>query len=168
MGPYRQWVVTFPFALRLWLAANNRLLSQINKIATCEIGKFYCSRANAEGVAAPLAGAITFIQRSGSALNSALHLHILTIDGVYWAPAAAGVAPRLHATCGPSDEDVGMVVENIATRTVRLLRRKGYRSCCHLRSCSKKLVPWRLLHAPISNFIRASFPHTASGAIWWC
>ena len=125
-APYRQWVLTFPFALRFWLAANNRLLSKINKIATSEIGKFYASKAKTEGVAAPLPGAITFIQRSGSALNAALHLHILTIDGVYWAPAVEGVAPRLHAMCGPSDEDVGTVVEKIARRSVKLLRRRGY------------------------------------------
>ena len=125
-APYRHWVLTFPFALRFWLAANNRLLSKINKIATSEIGKFYTSKAKAEGVAAPLPGAITFIQRSGSALNAALHLHILTIDGAYAKPAAAGAQPRLHALSGPSDEDVGMVVEKIARRTVKLLRRKGY------------------------------------------
>ena len=29
-APYRQWVLTFPFALRFWLAANNRLVSKIN------------------------------------------------------------------------------------------------------------------------------------------
>jgi len=126
LAPYRQWVLTFPFALRFWLATNNRLLSKINKIATGEIGKFYANKAKAEAVARPLPGAITFIQRSGSALNAALHLHILALDGVYSAPAVDGVAPRLHALAGPSDEDVGKVVERISKRTVRLLRRHGY------------------------------------------
>ena len=125
-APYRQWVLTFPFALRFWLAANNRLLSKVNKIATSEIGKFYTRRAEDECVTAPLPGAITFIQRSGSALNAALHLHILALDGVYRTPAADGVAPRLHAVSGPSDEDVSRVVEKIAKRTVKLLRRHGY------------------------------------------
>jgi len=59
-------------------------------------------------------------------LNAALHLHILIIDGAYAKPAAAGAQPRLHALSGPSDEDVGMVVEKIARRAVKLLRRKGY------------------------------------------
>ena len=126
LAPYRQWVLTFPFALRFWLATNNRLLSKINKIATSEIGKFYTKKAMTEGVAAPLPGAITFIQRSGSAMNAALHLHILAIDGVYSTPAVEGAAPRLHALSGPSDEDVGRVVEKIAKRTVKLLRRHGY------------------------------------------
>jgi len=102
------------------------LLSKVNKIATSEIGKFYTEKAKAEGVATPLPGAITFIQRSGSALNAALHLHILAIDGVYATPVVEGVAPRLHALTGPSDEDVGAVVEKIAKRTVKLLRRHGY------------------------------------------
>lgn len=126
LAPFRQWVLTFPFALRFWLATNNRLLSKINKIATAEIGKFYSKKAIAEGVAVPLPGAITFIQRSGSALNAALHLHILSLDGVYATPAAEGVAPRLRALSGPSDEDVGTVVEKIAKRAVKLLRRHGY------------------------------------------
>lgn len=125
-APYRQWVLTFPFALRFWLAANNKLLSKINKVATSEIGKFYAKKAKAEGVAAPLPGAITFIQRSGSALNAALHLHILSIDGVYSTPEADRLKPHLRAIAGPSDEDVGIVVEKIAKRTVRLLRRHGY------------------------------------------
>lgn len=125
-APFRQWVLTFPFALRFWLAANNRLLSKINQIATSEIGKFYAKKAEAEGVTAPLPGAITFIQRSGSALNAALHLHILALDGVYRTPPTDGVAPRLHAVSGPSDEDVGVVVEKIARRAVKLLRRHGY------------------------------------------
>jgi hypothetical protein len=56
-APYRQWALTFPFALRFWLAANNRLLSKINKIATSEIGKFYTKKAKAEDIAAPLPGA---------------------------------------------------------------------------------------------------------------
>jgi len=125
-APYRQWVLTFPFALRFWLAANNKLLSKINKIATSEIGKFYAKKAAAEGIFEPLPGAITFIQRSGSALNSALHLHILSIDGVYSVPETAGLKPHLRALIGPSDEDVGVVVERIANRTIKLLRRHGY------------------------------------------
>jgi hypothetical protein len=123
---YRQWVLTFPFALRFWLAANNRLLSKVNKIATSEISKFYATKAKAEGVGAPLPGAITFIQRSGSALNAALHLHILALEGVYATPEVKGSAPRLHALTGPSDDDVADVVEKISKRTIKLLRRHGY------------------------------------------
>src|SRR5690606_41800262 len=56
LAPYRQWVLTFPFALRFWLAANNKLLSKVNKIATSEIAKFYTKKARAEGVAYPSRG----------------------------------------------------------------------------------------------------------------
>ena len=126
VAPYRQWVLTFPFALRFWLAANSRLSSKINKIATSEIAKFYMKKARAEGVAIPLPGAITFIQRSGSALNAALHLHILALDGVFSAPKTASSQPCLHALSGPSDLEVGEVVERISKRTIKLLRRRGY------------------------------------------
>ena len=77
-------------------------------------------------MSAPLPGMVTFIQRSGSALNANLHLHILALDGVYVDPGVEETAPRLHPLAGPSDEDVGLVVEKIAQRTVKLLRRLGY------------------------------------------
>ena len=125
-APFRQWVLTFPFALRFWLATNNRLLSKINKMATYEIGKYYSKKAKAEGIDEPLPGAITFIQRSGSALNANLHLHILSIDGVYSAPAEKGRKPHLRPIPGPSDEDVATVVEKIAKRTLKHLRRQNY------------------------------------------
>jgi len=124
--PYRQWVLTFPFALRFWLATNNKLLSKINKMATSEIGKFYANKAKDEGIDKPLPGAITFIQRSGSALNANLHLHILALDGVYSTPAEDGHKPTFRALAGPSDEDVAMVVEKVAKRTLKYLRRQGY------------------------------------------
>jgi hypothetical protein len=100
-APYRQYVLTFPFALRFWLATNNKLLSKINKIATDEIARFYIDLAKTQGVNHPLPGAITFIQRSGSALNAMLHLHILAIDGVYSAhsenPQGGGPTKRSQA-----------------------------------------------------------------------
>lgn len=91
--PYRQWVLTFPFALRFWLATSNILVSKINKIATEEVGKYYSKKAKAEGIEKPLPGAITFIQRSGSALGANLHLHILALDGVYSTPMKDGHKP---------------------------------------------------------------------------
>jgi len=124
--PYGQWVLTFPFALRFWLAASNRLVSKINRIATEEIARYYKSKAKADGIDNPLPGAITFIQRSGSALNANLHLHILALDGVYVTPAGDGHRPIFRAIAGPSDEDVAVVVEKIAKRTLKYLRRQGY------------------------------------------
>ena len=100
-------------------------MSKVNKVVTEEIAKFYLAKAKNEGATAPLPGAITFIQRTGSSLNANLHLHLLTIDGVFSTPATLGVPPRLHALTGPSDEDVATVVGRISKRTVRLLRRRG-------------------------------------------
>ncbi|MGK0261234.1 MAG: hypothetical protein ACI96M_004693, partial [Candidatus Azotimanducaceae bacterium] len=44
-------------------------------------------------------GAITFIQRFGSALNLNVHLHMLIPDGVFTRRHAK---PRFHAVIGPS------------------------------------------------------------------
>ncbi|TWW09641.1 hypothetical protein E3A20_12330 [Planctomyces bekefii] len=126
--PSRLWqfVLTFPFALRFWLAANNKLLSKVNKITIAEIAKFYIKQAKSNGLDAALPGAITFVQRSGSALNANLHLHILQLEGVFSPPEINGEKPLQHALSGPTDEDVATIVEKIAKRVVKLLRRRGY------------------------------------------
>lgn len=122
---YRQWVITFPHALRYWLARDNKLVSRVNKIATACIGKHLANKAISNGVTTPLPGMITFIQHAGSALSANLHLHILAIDGVYAAPASLDARPRLHPLSGPSDDEVAQVVAAIARRTIRHLQRRG-------------------------------------------
>ena len=53
-----------------------------------------------------------------------LHRHILVIDGVYETAVLEGQVPDLHPLAGPSDEEVGIIVEKIARRAVKLLRRQ--------------------------------------------
>ena len=50
----------------------------------------------------------------------------MTLDGVYATPAQEGHKPTFRAIAGPSDADVALVIEKIAKRTLKHLRRQGY------------------------------------------
>jgi hypothetical protein len=80
--PVRQWVLSFPIALRILLAAHPQLLTPVLRIVHRVIASFLLSQAGLERTAAD-AGAVTLIQRFGSAANLNVHLHCLVLDGVY-------------------------------------------------------------------------------------
>ena len=80
--PVRQWVLSFPYPLRFLFASRPAIMGQVlgivyRCIATHLIKKagFSCTTART--------GAVTLIQRFGSALNLNLHFHMLFLDGVY-------------------------------------------------------------------------------------
>jgi hypothetical protein len=68
-------------------------------------------------------GAVTLIQRSGSAANSNIHLHCLVLDGVY----RRGIdgTPEFVEVPEPTDEALQSVLRKIITRTMKLLTRRG-------------------------------------------
>jgi hypothetical protein len=53
-------------------------------------------------------GAVTFIQRFGSALNLHLHLHMIAIDGVYAADDEGH--PQFQALLAPENEEIARLV----------------------------------------------------------
>ena len=67
------------------------------------------------------------VQRFGSALQLNLHLHALLPDGVFVEPAgAAPDAPLVfHPLPGPEGAEVEALLLQIATRVIKLLRRRG-------------------------------------------
>src|SRR5215831_2212036 len=65
-------------------------------------------------------GAVTLIQRFGSAANLNIHLHCLVLDGVYL--NRDGV-PVFHEAAAPSADELEAVLLKIITRTMRLLTR---------------------------------------------
>jgi len=80
--PMRQWVLSVPFAIRFLFAARPDVMGRVlgivyRAIATYLIKKTGLTRATAE------TGAVTLIQRFGSALNLNIHFHMLFLDGVY-------------------------------------------------------------------------------------
>ena len=73
------------------------------------------------GVRAEQCGAVTFLQRFGSALNLNLHFHTLALDGAYSYPDAYGERPRFFVLPPPSPHEVARVLAGTARRIARLL-----------------------------------------------
>ena len=68
-------------------------------------------------------GAVTLIQRFGSAANLNVHLHCLVLNGVY--RFSADGAPEFVEAPAPIDEALQAVLHKIITRTMKLLTRRG-------------------------------------------
>ena len=78
----RQWVLSLPIPLRILLAAHPYLLSPVLQIILRAISAFLIKQAGFKRRDAQT-GAVTLIQRFGSAANLNIHLHCLTLDGAY-------------------------------------------------------------------------------------
>ena len=83
--PVRQWVLSLPIPLRLLLAAQPKLVTPVLQVVHGVITRHLLGQAgrNVEGADDADSGAVTLIQRSGSAANLNIHLHCLVLDGVY-------------------------------------------------------------------------------------
>ena len=129
--PVRQWVLSIPIAMRYWCASNPKLVTGVLEIIIRGIRGFYQDRAKAEGIQQSETGAITFVQRFGSALNLNVHFHILFLDGVYRVSSSGGEAnseesPTFVGVKAPSGEEIRALVANLGDRIIRHLQRKGY------------------------------------------
>ncbi len=80
--PIRQWVLSFPFPLRFLLATHPALIGQVLGIVYRAIAAHLIKQAGYTQQSART-GAVTLIQRFGSALNLNIHFHMLFLDGVY-------------------------------------------------------------------------------------
>ncbi len=70
-------------------------------------------------------GAVTLIQRFGSALNLNIHFHMLLLDGVYTGGHAAQAKPRFQRVKAPDRAELEQLVYTISERTGRYLERLG-------------------------------------------
>jgi hypothetical protein len=67
-------------------------------------------------------GAVTLIQRFGSAANLNIHLHCLVLDGVYLKRDGAAV---FHEAAAPTSAELQALLAKIISRIMRLLTRQG-------------------------------------------
>ena len=91
--PVRQWVLSLPIPLRLLFAAQPQLLAPLVHVIHRVIAGFLVKRAGFKLSRADT-GAVTLIQRFGSAANLNIHLHCLVLDGVYLNARRHGGLPR--------------------------------------------------------------------------
>jgi len=120
--PYRQFVVTFPYPLRYWMATNRSLTNKVHKLVTSLIMSYYRAVAAERGIDGAEPGGVTFIQRFGSAANLHPHFHIIVADGV-WSKNTG--KPQFYEVAGPSTEDVCDIVQEIASQTIAMLRKEN-------------------------------------------
>ena len=102
--PARQWILSFPISLRI-LFATHPQLQIIHRV----IARFLIQQARLKRGAADT-GAVTLIQRFGSAANLNIHLHCLVLDGVY--RGREGVAMFREAS-GPTIEALQALLAKI-------------------------------------------------------
>ena len=120
--PVRQWVLTLPYALRYRCAYDARLTTQVLQAFLRALFAELRRRARRErGEPATQCGAVTFLQRFGSAMNLNLHFHTLALDGAYLYPPSQRGPPRFAALEPPTADDVARVLAGTARRLHRLI-----------------------------------------------
>jgi hypothetical protein len=80
-------------------------------------------RARRRGITDGRSGAVTAVQRFGSAINANVHFHTLVLDGVF--TGGAGSERRFDPAPAPSDREVARLLATIRRRVVRVLDRYG-------------------------------------------
>jgi hypothetical protein len=119
--PVRQFVITFPVQLRLWMARSKLLCAKVCEKVCAELTAHL---QQAAGIEDGLSGLVVFIQRFGSAANLNIHFHVIALDGVYEKKSTGRL--KFYPAQAPSNETIQNLVSNIATKTNNLLIRKKY------------------------------------------
>jgi len=120
--PVRQRVLALPIPLRLLLAAQPKLVTPVLQVVHRVITRHLLGQAGVKADEAD-SGAVTLIQRFGSAANLNIHLHCLVLDGVY--RRCVDGEPVFMEAPAPTDEALQTVLLKIITRLMNLLTRKG-------------------------------------------
>lgn len=121
--PTRHWVLSVPFELRYWMAADDDLLKRVNGIFCAEINNYLRKKARKLGVKGGETGVVSFLQRAGGALNLNLHYHLLVLDGLY-TTGEDGI-PIFTRVPGIENDDLARVVRGVSRRVIKYLRKTG-------------------------------------------
>jgi len=119
--PVRQFVITFPVQLRLWMARSKSLCAKVCEKVCAELTAHL---QRAAGIEDGLSGLVVFIQRFGSAANLNIHFHVIALDGVYEKKSTGRL--KFYPAQAPSNETIQNLVGSIATKINNLLIRKKY------------------------------------------
>ena len=119
--PMRQWVLSVPFQLRFLFASQPQVMGKVLGIVYRAIETHLIRQAGQTRHTART-GAVTLIQRFGSALNLNIHFHMLFLDGVYVVDHQPRVFRRTKA---PTPEVLDRLIQTISHRIGRYLERAG-------------------------------------------
>jgi hypothetical protein len=121
--PFRQWVLSVPKRVRWHLrekpAALNGLLGVFLRALETTL-----RQRSPDAPAGARFGAVVFVHRFGSYLNSHVHFHVLVTDGVF-SPADDGTAD-FHPAVSLDSADILAVQAKMRTRGLRWLHRHGH------------------------------------------
>lgn len=120
--PIRQWVLSFPFQLRFLFASRPELMGRVLGIVHRAISAHLIQKAGFTRKTAQT-GAVTLIQRFGSALNLNVHFHMLFLDGVYTTTPRG--KSRFHRTNAPTQQELTELMHMISHRVAGFLEREG-------------------------------------------
>jgi len=135
--PMRQWVLSLPRWARWVLVRDSGLVSRTLDLALREIFASLRKRARRAGVRGSRAGAVSFVQRFGGALNLNVHFHCVVSDGVF-ARDEGGV--HFVPLGAPADSELEAILRRVVIRLLavpafaardagnRAVRRAGERS----------------------------------------
>ena len=112
--PVRQWVLSVPFPLRFLFATRPAIMGQVLGIVYRIIATHMIKQAGHTRKTACI-GAVTLIQRFGSALNLNVHFHMLFLDGVY------RDGNQFRWIKAPSSTELTQLTHSIAHRVGRYL-----------------------------------------------
>jgi len=122
--PWRQWVLTVPSVLRLSLAWDPALLTEVLSIFQRAIACRLRLLARRKGYrsAGGRHASVSVIQRFGSALNLNVHVHSLVADGIW---LGGEVGRPTFVPVRVRDADVAAVVRRVDKRVLDLMLRRG-------------------------------------------
>jgi hypothetical protein len=115
-------VLSLPFALRFLLATDPDSLTRVLRTVYRAISGFQLRQAGLTR-ATGFPGAVTLIQRFGSALNLNIHFHMIFLAGVYL--PAEGAAPVFRQVPAPTGTELQELVQQIAARIGKVLEQRG-------------------------------------------
>ena len=111
-----------PHPLRFLFAAKPLALSQVLGVVYRAISTFLIKMAGFAVASGAKAGAVTLIQRFGSALKLNIHFHMPVLDGMYSFDRAP---PRSHRARRPTPAELARLLHTIIRRVAWLLERQG-------------------------------------------
>jgi len=120
--PIRQWVLSFPYPLRFLFARRPGVMGRVLGIVYRCIATHLTKKA---GLSRRMAqtGAVTLVQRFGSALNLNVHFHMLFLDGVYVERHDGSL--RFRWVTAPTGAELARLTQALALRIGRYLERQG-------------------------------------------
>ncbi len=121
--PVRQWVLSLPIRLRYQIAFDRELCRRVRNLFVRGVLGWMRRRALHAGVPYPEVGAVTAVQRFGSAMNLNVHFHTLVLDGAFRSDLRGGL--HFVALDAPAEAELARLLTSIRSRVQTLLRRRG-------------------------------------------